>query len=283
MLRNPHRLPMLIEHQRIRCTPVSSGVTGSCQRLTFDDGQEVFAKFAEKSPDGFLEAEAFGLRLLSEATEAVPKVWAVTEEVLVTDWIPAGSPSPTAARELGRELAMVHRSGMDAYGAPWKGFVGAIEMDNEQSYQGSWGEWFVAKRLRPFIVRSVDSGGLDTTDAVLLEDALNSICQLEAPAEPIARVHGDLWPGNVMWGADRAYLIDPAAHGGHRETDIASLHLWGGLPHLPEFLEGYEAVWPLAEGWKDRLGINQLFLLLVHTALFGQSYRGQVMRAAIGL
>ena len=72
MLRNPHRLPMLIEHQRIRCTPVSSGITGSCQRLTFDDGQEVFAKFAEKSPDGFLEAEAFGWLRVFHSGPVIP-------------------------------------------------------------------------------------------------------------------------------------------------------------------------------------------------------------------
>jgi len=97
---------------------------------------------------------------------------------------------------------------------------------------------------------------------------------------PPARLHGDLWPGNVLWSADgTAYLIDPAAQGGHRETDLATLALFGGAPHLERLLDGYQEVWPLAEGWRRRVPLHQLHLLLVHTALFGASYRTAVMSA----
>jgi hypothetical protein len=42
------------------------------------------------------------------------------------------------------------------------------------------------------------------------------------------RVHGDLWSGNVHIDQDGApWLVDPAAHGGHRETDLAMLALFG--------------------------------------------------------
>ena len=105
------------------------------------------------------------------------------------------------------------------------------------------------------------------------------------PDEPIARLHGDLWSGNVLWSPGRAWLVDPAAHGGHRETDLAMLSLFG-LPLLDRVLAAYDAAWPLATGWRDRLGVHQLWPLLVHAALFGGDYgprAGEAARAATRL
>lgn len=83
-----------------------------------------------------------------------------------------------------------------------------------------------------------------------------------------------------MWGADgAARLIDPAAHGGHRETDLAMLHLFGA-PHLDRILDGYQQAAPLADGWRDRVPLHQLFPLLVHTVLFGRGYAEQAVAAA---
>jgi fructosamine-3-kinase len=92
-----------------------------------------------------------------------------------------------------------------------------------------------------------------------------------------------LWSGNVLWGADgRAWLIDPAAHGGHRETDLAMLRLFG-CPHLERVLAAYQETVPLAGGWMERVGLHQLFPLLVHTVLFGRGYAEQAVAAARGV
>ncbi len=74
------------------------------------------------------------------------------------------------------------------------------------------------------------------------------------------------------------WIIDPAAHGGHRETDLAMLALFG-CPHLDAVLAAYDEAAPLAEGWRDRVGLHQLFPLLVHTVLFGGGYARQALRA----
>lgn len=276
---------MFIEHQRIRFTPVSSGPTGVAQRLTLDDGNDVFAKLSEDGPAGLAEAEARGLKWLAEAGAPVPNVWCFTETLLVTDWLEPGSPTPDAAAELGRRLARLHQSGADRFGAEWDGFIGTLPLDNrpldeQQTEYGDWAEWFIVRRLEPYLKLSRDNSALDTADAFRVGAALGRIRRHVGASEPIARLHGDLWPGNLHWTADGCRLIDPAAHGGHRETDLATLRLFGGAPHMDQIFNGYQEVWPLADGWLDRVPIHQLHLLLVHTALFGRGYRDQVLAAA---
>jgi protein-ribulosamine 3-kinase len=80
-------------------------------------------------------------------------------------------------------------------------------------------------------------------------------------------VHGDLWSGNII---DQRVVIDPAVHHGDRELDLAMLDLFGGVP--PPLRAGYEAVWPLDEGWERRRPALQLYHLLVHVRLFGAGY-----------
>jgi fructosamine-3-kinase len=116
--------------------------------------------------------------------------------------------------------------------------------------------------------------------AAVVERVLDKLPDLAGPPEPPARLHGDLWSGNVLWAADgRAWIIDPAAHGGHRETDLAMLALFG-LPHLDRVLAAYDTSWPLAAGWQQRVPLHQLHPLLVHAVLFGGGYGAQAVSAA---
>uniref|UniRef100_UPI001C3F20C7 fructosamine kinase family protein n=1 Tax=Nocardia concava TaxID=257281 RepID=UPI001C3F20C7 len=113
----------------------------------------------------------------------------------------------------------------------------------------------------------------------LLERVIARITDLAGPPEPPSRIHGDLWSGNILWSQDRALLIDPAAHGGHRETDLAMLALFGA-PHLDRILAAYQEAAPLNPGWRQRVPLHQLHPLLVHVVLFGASYRGMLLAAA---
>jgi fructosamine-3-kinase len=279
---HPQHLPTFLTHQRIRETPVSGGDVCTASRLTLDDGASIFAKSwpSGPPPEGFFAAEANGLRWLREAGAVpIPEVIADLPELLALEWVDAGSPSPTAAERFGRELAALHRSGADAFGADWPGFIGSLPLDNTPS-AGPWGPWFGERRLAPYLKISADRGALSAADVALVDRIIQTIDRYDVREAP-ARTHGDLWPGNVLWAADgRAWLVDPAAHGGSRETDLAELALFGGAPHLDAILAAYEEVWPLADDWRARVPLHQLHLLLVHTAAFGETYRGAVHAAA---
>ena len=279
---HPHHLPTFLTHQRIRDTPVGGGSVCSASRLTLDDGTSVFAKTwpAGSPPEGFFAAEAKGLSWLREAWAVpVPEVIVDLPDLLAMEWVDPGEPSRAAAERLGRDLARLHRAGADSYGADWPGFIGPLPLDNTRS-EGPWGRWFGERRLLPYLKISADRGALSAGDVAVVDRLISAIEGYDVPEAP-ARTHGDLWPGNVLWAAGgRGWLIDPAAQGGHRETDLAELALFGGAPHLDTIRSAYAEVWPLADGWRERVPLHQLHLLLVHTAAFGGAYRSAVREAA---
>ncbi|WP_372664923.1 fructosamine kinase family protein [Amycolatopsis kentuckyensis] len=229
---------------------------------------------------GATAAEAAGLRWLAAAgTVPVPEIRRQDDDTLVIDRVPAGRPSPAAAERFGRGLAWLHAAGAPAFGSPppdgpADAWIGLAPMTNVPA--GDWASWYASDRVLPYVRRAVDAGTLDASEAAVFERAC---ARIPASAEPPARLHGDLWTGNVLWDGREAWLIDPAAHGGHRETDLAMLHLFG-CPHLDRVVAAYDEAAPLAEGWRDRIGLHQLFPLLVHTVLFGRSYAGQALAAA---
>jgi fructosamine-3-kinase len=224
-------------------------------------------------------AEANGLRWLAEAGAVpVPEVLAASPEALVISMIPVGRATPEAAFGFGTDLARLHAAGADGFGAPWPGFIASLPLDNTPD-PGDWPRWYARRRLLPFLSRAVDAGALRPEDARLVEAVIDRIGSLAGPAEPPSRIHGDCWAGNVLWSGGRGWLIDPAAHGGHRETDLAMLALFGA-PGLDRILAGYNDTVPLAAGWRSRIPLHQLHPLLVHACLFGASYREEVRSAA---
>jgi fructosamine-3-kinase len=271
--------------------------------LTLAGGRRAFAKVAAATPasdpaasdasvpdevSAAFAAEANGLRWLAEAKAVpVPEVLAVSPGALVIAMIPPGHASAGAAFGFGAELARLHASGAGAFGAPWRGLIASLPLDNTltpphgpAAQAGSWWpQWYANRRLLPYLRRATDFGALRPEDARLVETVVDRIDELAGPAEPPSRIHGDCWAGNVLWSGDRGWLIDPAAHGGHRETDLAMLALFGA-PHLDRILAGYNDTAPLAAGWRARVPLHQLHPLLVHACLFGASYREEVHAAA---
>ena len=285
---HPDHLRAFLLHQRVRETPVRGGSICTSVRVTLESGESLFAKFLNDPtdpdahrvvPPGFFAAEAAGLTWLRVPGGApLPEVIGAGADALLLTWIDVGTPSASAAEWLGRGLATTHRAGAEEFGAPWPGYIGLLPQPNDAG--SAWSQWYGEARLAPHLRTARDRGALSPDDAAQVDRLIADLETYAPPPERPARIHGDLWPGNVVWGADgRAWLVDPAAHGGHREADLAQLALFGGLPHLDRVLGAYNEVWPLAAGWRDRVALHQLHLLLVHAALFGPAYREQIMSA----
>lgn len=252
-------------------------------------------------PDAAL-AEADGLRWLAEAPDGarVVEVLGIAPGVLDLECVRPTRATPTAARAFGAALARTHAAGADSFGrvpGSTRGFMAQEPLpEAPQEPRTSWGAFYATGRVLPFLRTAVGLGLIDAEGERVIEAVAERLLagELDHPqpalvreradgAVPVARLHGDLWNGNVLWDADadgEAVLIDATAHGGHAETDLAMLALFG-QPHLDEVLTGYQEVSPLARGWQHRVDLHQLNPLLVHTVLFGGSYADAAVRAAL--
>jgi fructosamine-3-kinase len=266
---------------------VGGGCINEGWRVEFDDGGAAFVKTRQDVPANEYAIEAAALRWLAEPQAVrVPEVIALCDEaprLLALEWIEEGRLEDAGAEELGRGLAALHGSGADAYGtgppeAPVKELrIGPIVLAAEP--HDSWPEAYAEALLRPLARQARDAGSLSRGGADAVESVCERIADLAGPPEPPARLHGDLWGGNVLAGADGgAWLIDPAAYGGHREVDLAMLRLFGAPS--PRVFAAYDEAAPLADGHRDRVGLWQLFPLLVHAVLFGGGYGASVESTA---
>jgi fructosamine-3-kinase len=275
------RVEELLGSSVIATAPVAGGEISTTTRVRLSNGMTALVKTHHQAPEGFFDAEARGLTWLGEAHReggvAVPEVLAHDHECLVLRWVEPGKNTVDAASSLGQSLARTHRAGADAFGADDDGFIGRLPMPNRTA--PSWPEFYATRRVLPYLKLARDRGAATEEDGVAIEGVLRRLADL-IPEEPPARLHGDLWNGNVLWGLDGACrVIDPAAYGGHREVDLAMLALFG-LPHLHRVLDAYDEEHPLADGWRDRLGLHQLFPLLVHACHFGGGYGARAAETA---
>lgn len=284
MTRQPlvaRRAEALLGAAVVATAPVAGGDVATATKLRLSDGRTALMKTLAQAPPTFFPAEARGLRWLAEARATggvdVPEVLGVDAECLVLRWVEPGRNSADGAAAFGRALAATHAAGAPSYGFEEDGFIARLPLPNRPT--DTWAEFYAVRRVLPYLKLARDRGAVTDRQAAAVESVVGRLPAL-VPEEPPARLHGDLWNGNVLWGADGvASVIDPAAYGGHREVDLAMLALFG-LPHLPRVLEAYAEASPLADGWQDRVALHQLFPLLVHACLFGGGYGARAADAA---
>lgn len=233
--------------------------------------------------------EKAGLEWLAHAESAggarVVRVVSNDSDGLVEEHIASTQPSARAARDFGARLAITHELSSGTWGCGPRGWEGpgyqgpnANLLPLSLTPHSTWGSMYATERIRPLLPDS----GIRGADAQAFDDLCGRLeaGDFDTPDRP-ARLHGDLWSGNVLWSHDGVVLIDPSAHVGHRETDLAALALFGA-PFLDDILTGYQSVHPLSPGWEGRVGLHQLSMVLMHAVVFGGSYRQHAVQIARG-
>ncbi len=258
--------------QVLRMEPVVGGDICRAYRVSTSEAR-YFVKTPRRSDEWMLPVEAAGLKALGDVVPGLtPSVVHAESRFLVLEWVAEQGPSREAAANLGERLAALHTHRASAFGeGPEHGRIGPLAMPS--GHYESWPQMFAELRLRP-LVNDRTPRSLDLVDA-LMDDP-----EWAGPPEPPSLLHGDLWSGNVLWSLSPR-LVDPAAHVGHRETDLAMLALFG-TPYLYTILMAYQQVCPLARGWQAREGLHQMWPLMAHARLFGGGYAQRPETIATG-
>jgi len=263
-----------------RATGIGGGSINEAYEVTLADGSQVFVKTHPNPPNGMFQAEAMGLRWLEEAGAIrVPHVLAVSDATpayLALELLAPTRRQRSFDEQLGRSLAALHAFGAPGFGLDHDNFIGRLAQSNTP--HEDWSSFYWAARLEPQLRLATDRGLIREGTRARFEALRRALPDLVGANEPPARLHGDLWGGNLHVDETGApCLIDPAVYGGHREIDLAMMRLFGGFN--PRVFAAYDEAFPLASGAADRVSLYQLYPLLVHVNLFGGSYVGSVERA----
>ena len=253
------------------------GDVAASYRVDLVDGGRLFAKTHPAPPPGFFTTEARGLTWLRDADAVpVPSVLAVSDgdgddgdlAFLALEWVTEGRPTPGTDEALGAALAAMHQAGAPSFGREDRRTTGSRKLPNDPC--ATWSEFYAERRLLPLARLAAESSVLPGRTIRRLERLAGSLDRFEDNTPP-ARLHGDLWAGNrLVDESGSSWLIDPAAHGGHREFDLAMMRLFGGFSAA--CFRAYEDRHPLGDGWEDRVALHQIAPLVVHAVKFGGGY-----------
>jgi fructosamine-3-kinase len=267
----------------VKASRLSGGDINDAFRLELADGRAVFAKTNARAAASMFPSEARGLRFLAEPQVIrVPRVLAVSDAqrhdvgFLVLEYVESARPKANFDEDLGRKLAALHRAGAANFGLDHDNFIGRLPQSNTAC--ASWAEFYRTRRLEPQLRLAESSGHATQRMQRGFEKLFARLTELVGPNEPPARLHGDLWGGNLhVDDHGHPCLIDPAVYGGHREMDLAMMKLFGGFGE--RVFSAYGEAFPLAPGHPERVALYQLYPLMVHVNLFGGGYAASVERA----
>lgn len=254
----------------VRAEAVGGGCINDSRALFTAHGPQLFLKQNAQPPRGMFAREAEGLEALARAGDGprVPQPIFVSETFLLLEYLAPAPAAPQAWEVLGRRLAQLHLHTSPRFGFPHDNFLGETPQPNGWLDDGY--EFFGERRLLFQARLARERGLLGAANVQRVERLAGRLREL-IPEQPASLMHGDLWSGNVIPGPDgHRCLIDPAAHYGWAEAELAMTALFGGFP--PEFYAAYEAVRPLAPGYRERFDLYNLYHLLNHLNLFGSSY-----------
>lgn len=247
-------------------------------RLLRTDKGNFFLKMSQShQASDMFEVEAKGLKLLA-ATKSlkIPEVIFYSSEAnvsfLLMEYIEQGVPTAPFWKEFGNRLAALHRESNDYFGLDSDNFIGSLPQRNTP--KDNWVDFFILERIQPQIDLAVNRSAIDKVTISKFEKLYKILPEI-FPEEKPALIHGDLWNGNFLVTLQgMPAVFDPSVSFAHREMDLAMSLLFGGFDQ--KFYDAYHDAFPLQNGFEDRVGIYQLYYLMVHVNLFGGSYLNTV-------
>jgi protein-ribulosamine 3-kinase len=258
--------------------PVSGGDISSAFMLTTNQDRYFMKLNSQSAYPLMFERESEGLAAIrqTQTVNVPPEVFHGAfkgHAFLILGWVETRPKSSVALSTLGQQLAGMHRCAAPHYGFSHNNYMGSLPQSNTN--HNNWSDFFINERLQPMVQTALDRNMLTTKQAGLFEQLYNRLPQLFAKEQP-ALLHGDLWGGNYLINTNgKPYLIDPAVSYGHREFDIAMTTLFGGFS--ASFYTAYNEAYPLTPDWQQRTALWNLYPLLLHLNLFGNSYLSQVI------
>ncbi|WP_448530270.1 fructosamine kinase family protein [Raineya sp.] len=255
---------------------VSGGCINNAAKVATSLGV-FFIKWNENSPEDTFEVEIKGLQKLASMGMPTPAVIASGRQkgknYLLLEYL-EGYPKPSYWKDLGKNLAQLHQNSNKFFGLEYDNYIGALKQTNTQAEDGI--EFYIQQRLKVQAGLAFYNGLLERSFLEKLEKLYEKLPHL-LPNEKPALLHGDLWSGNIIThNKGFAVLIDPAIYYGLREAEMAFTYLFGGFEQ--DFYEAYEHYFPLEKDFTERVGIYNLYPLLVHLNLFGKSYLPAIER-----
>ncbi len=276
----PNALETMLDLRITDRRPISGGDVGRSERVLLSDGTRLFVKVYPNAHDASLsgvapgETERAGLEWLAQAAALrVARPIAAGHDWIALEWIESAPRARDYEEALGAGLARLHDFGADAVGLEADNVLASLPQSNRT--HATWARFYAEERVGALADRASASGLLPPRLVARLAALCEEMERFVGPAERPARLHGDLWSGNVMPDESGApCLIDPAVYAGHREMDLAMMRLFGGFGR--RVFDAYERVSPLVPDWEARVPLHQIWPLLAHVCLFGHSWVAQL-------
>lgn len=234
---------------------------------------QFFVKLNRQVQINFFNFEEKGLEMIKNTkTIHVPNVFGTVEidgiPTLWMEWI-EGYKTPTTEKLLGERLAKLHLTEGEGFGFNGISFIGRIQQ--QDTIYDDWCDYYRKVRLENQLNIGLSLGTIYGERERKLTNLLLNLDKWIPRKPKRSLLHGDLWGGNWMVGHEgNPYLIDPSVLYGDHEFELAFTELFGGFSS--DFYQSYVEYFPLEDEYKNRKSLYQLFYLLVHLNMFGESY-----------
>ena len=268
------QIQKLIGEKIVKINPISE--THEQSHFIFETYKEkFFVKISFKTTSSF-QKEVTGLRQLKTNYKHIPKVIGFSDYFLILSFIPVVDSKFSFWKNLGIQLAELHKIRQKDFGFYEDNFIGRAPQKNKNPNHFDWPDFFWKNRIEHKLNSLFEKNKFQLKKESYLE-LKNKVYQtLSNHSCHPSIVHGDLWRGNVLCDSkQQAFLIDPAVYYGDREVDLAMTECFGGFSSI--FHETYRKVYPLSEGYEKRKHIYNLFHILNHFVIFGDNYKSSAM------